>query len=101
MSGNRHTEFGIFQRGSLLLSLFFWFFYHLAGVLTLIIFAPILLLKKKTYIDKNLEIASKIFPLADSGLNKLTIAKTLNITWDKVKYSLINREHFELRLLEN
>ena len=55
----------------------------------------------KTYIDKNLEIASKIFPLADSGLNKLTIAKTLNITWDKVKYSLINREHFELRLLEN
>jgi hypothetical protein len=54
----------------------------------------------KTYIDKNLEIASKIFPLADSGLNKLTIAKTLNISWDKVKYSLINREHFELRLKE-
>jgi len=55
----------------------------------------------KTYIDKNLEIARKIFPLADSGLNKLTIAKTLNISWDKVKYSLINREHFELRLMEN
>ena len=53
-----------------------------------------------TYIDKNLEIAIKIIELADQGLNKLTIAKTLNVTWDKVKYSLLHRVEFETRLQE-
>lgn len=53
-----------------------------------------------TYIDKNLEIAIKIIELADYGLNKLTIAKTLNVTWDKVKYSLLHRVEFETRLQE-
>jgi hypothetical protein len=38
---------------------------------------------------------------ADQGFNNLTIAKTLNVTWDKVKYSLLHRAEFEACLKEN
>lgn len=47
-----------------------------------------------TYLNKNLDIATKIIELADSGLNNLTIAKTLNVSWEKVKYSLLHRDDF-------
>ena len=50
-----------------------------------------------TYVTKNLEIATQIIKLADQGFNKLTIAKKLGITWDKVNYSLIHRKEFEAR----
>ena len=48
-----------------------------------------------TYIKKNLQIAMEIIALHDSGLNNLQISKQLQITWDKVKYSLQHREDFE------
>jgi len=48
-----------------------------------------------TYVNKNLEIATKIIALADQGFNKRQIALQLNITWDKVKYSLLHRAEFE------
>jgi len=51
-----------------------------------------------TYINNNLTIAIKIITLADQGLNKLQIAKTLGVSWDKVKYSLLHRAEFEARL---
>ena len=57
--------------------------------------------RMKTYVDKNLEIATRVIQLADQGLNKLSIAKTLNVSWDKVKYSLLHREEFEDRLKES
>jgi hypothetical protein len=37
----------------------------------------------------------EIIALHDSGLNNLQISKQLQITWDKVKYSLQHREDFE------
>jgi hypothetical protein len=57
--------------------------------------------RMQTYLSTNLEIATKIIKLADQGFNKLTIAKTLNVTWDKVKYSLLHRAEFEAYLKEN
>jgi hypothetical protein len=48
-----------------------------------------------TYLQKNLQIAIEIIALHDSGLNNLQISKQLQITWDKVKYSLQHREDFE------
>jgi hypothetical protein len=48
-----------------------------------------------TYIQKNLTIALQIISLHDTGLNNLQISKQLNITWDKVKYSLQHRKDFE------
>jgi hypothetical protein len=54
-----------------------------------------------TYINKNLETATKIIQLADQGYNKRQIALQLNVTWDKVKYSLLHRSEFEARLKEN
>ena len=48
-----------------------------------------------TYLGKNLEIALQIFPLHDAGMNNRQISKKLNISWDKVKYSLQHREDFE------
>jgi len=57
--------------------------------------------KMTTYINKNLSIAIKIFTLADQGLNKLQIAKALDVTWDKVKYSLLHRANFEDKLKES
>ena len=48
-----------------------------------------------TYLEKNLELALKIIDLHDTGLNNLQISKKLNITWDKVKYSLLHRVDFE------
>jgi hypothetical protein len=48
-----------------------------------------------TYLQKNLQIAMEIIALHDSGLNNLQISKQLQITWDKVKYSLLHREDFE------
>jgi hypothetical protein len=48
-----------------------------------------------TYLEKNLDLALKIIALHDSGLNNLQISKQLNITWDKVKYSLLHRTDFE------
>jgi hypothetical protein len=63
--------------------------------------------RMKTYVNKNLEIATKVFELADMGLNKRQISLRLNISWDKVKYSLLHRTEFqetltgELKLPEN
>jgi hypothetical protein len=51
--------------------------------------------RMNTYVIKNLEIANKIFELADSGYNKLTISKMLNISWEKVHYPMIHRAEFE------
>ena len=48
-----------------------------------------------TYLGKNLDIALQIIALHDAGLNNLQISKKLNITWDKVKYSLLHRSNFE------
>ena len=48
-----------------------------------------------TYVDKNLDIALQIIALHDTGLNNLQISKQLNITWEKVKYSLLYRKDFE------
>jgi len=50
----------------------------------------------RTYIEKNVDIATKVFTLHDTGLNNLQISKVLNITWEKVKYSLLNRKDFEM-----
>jgi hypothetical protein len=49
----------------------------------------------KVYLEKNIDIATKVFELHDAGLNNLQISKELQITWDKVKYSLIHRQDFE------
>lgn len=51
--------------------------------------------RMSTYVKKNFNIAIQIIALSDQGYNKLTIAKTLGITWDKVKYSLLHRAEFE------
>jgi hypothetical protein len=48
-----------------------------------------------TYLQKNLSIALQIIALYDSGQNNLQISKQLNISWDKVKYSLLHRKDFE------
>jgi hypothetical protein len=48
-----------------------------------------------TYLGKNLEIALQIFPLHDAGMNNRQISEKLDISWDKVKYSLQHREDFE------
>lgn len=48
-----------------------------------------------TYLEKNLELALQIIKLHDTGLNNLQISKKLNITWDKVKYSLLHQADFE------
>ena len=47
------------------------------------------------YLEKNIDIATKVFELHDAGLNNLQISKELQITWDKVKYSLVHRQDFE------
>jgi hypothetical protein len=49
-----------------------------------------------SYLAKNINIATKVFELHDAGLNNLQISKELQITWDKVKYSLLHRQDFEL-----
>lgn len=51
-----------------------------------------------TYVNKNLEIATKIIALADRGYNNLTVAKMLGVSWEKVKYSLLHRAEFEAKL---
>jgi hypothetical protein len=48
-----------------------------------------------TYLEKNLDIALQIISLHDEGLNNLQISKKLEISWDKVKYSLQHRLNFE------
>jgi hypothetical protein len=48
-----------------------------------------------SYLTKNIDIATKVFELHDAGLNNLQISKELQITWDKVKYSLLHRRDFE------
>jgi hypothetical protein len=48
-----------------------------------------------TYLEKNLELALQIISLHDTGLNNLQISKKLEISWDKVKYSLQHRTDFE------
>ena len=47
------------------------------------------------YLQKNLDIAMEIIDLHDRGLNNLQISKQLNVSWEKVKYSLQHREDFE------
>ena len=37
----------------------------------------------------------QIIALHDRGMNNLQISKQLQITWDKVKYSLQHRKDFE------
>lgn len=54
-----------------------------------------------SYLEKNIDTASKVFELHDTGLNNLQISKELNITWDKVKYLLLNRQDFELHNIKN
>lgn len=54
-----------------------------------------------SYIDKNLEIAKKIIPLANLGYSNLRISKELNVTWDKVKYILKYQDVFNLKLNTN
>ena len=53
-----------------------------------------------SYIAKNLDIATKVIALADQGLNRRQISLELNITWDKVKYLLLNRSEFEKKIKE-
>jgi hypothetical protein len=48
-----------------------------------------------TYVKKNLDIALQIITLHDAGLNNLQISKKLDISWEKVKYSLQHRLDFE------
>jgi hypothetical protein len=48
-----------------------------------------------TYLGKNLEIALQIISLHDTGMNNRQISEKLDISWDKVKYSLQHREDFE------
>jgi len=48
-----------------------------------------------TYLEKNLDIALQIISSHDEGLNNLQISKKLEISWDKVKYSLQHRTDFE------
>jgi hypothetical protein len=47
------------------------------------------------YITKNYDIALSVIKLRDQGLNNLQISKTLGVSWDKVKYSLLHRKEFE------
>ena len=54
---------------------------------------------QNTYLQKNIDIALQIIALHDTGLNNLQISKQLNITWEKVKYSLLHRKDFETYLL--
>ena len=53
------------------------------------------------YLQKNIDIALQIIALHDTGLNNLQISKQLNITWEKVKYSLLHRKDFETYLLDH
>ena len=46
------------------------------------------------YVDKNIEIFKKVYTLHQDGLNNRQISMQLNITWDKVKYILKNKEAF-------
>ena len=48
-----------------------------------------------TYLGKNLEIALQIISLHDTGMNNRQISEKLDISWDKVKYSLQHREDFK------
>jgi hypothetical protein len=48
-----------------------------------------------SYLEKNIDTATKVFKLYDAGLNNQQISKELQITWDKVKYSLLHRVDFE------
>jgi hypothetical protein len=48
-----------------------------------------------SYLEKNIDTAEKVFKLHDTGLNNLQISKKLEISWDKVKYSLQHRTDFE------
>ena len=48
-----------------------------------------------TYLEKNLDIALQIIALHDAGLNNLQISKKLEISWEKVKYSMQHRTDFE------
>ena len=48
-----------------------------------------------TYIKKNLDIALQIISLHNEGMNNLQISKKLEISWDKVKYSLQHQLDFE------
>jgi hypothetical protein len=56
--------------------------------------------RMNTYVNKNLDVAVKVFQLADTGLNKRQISLHLNISWEKVKYSLLHRSEFEATLKE-
>jgi hypothetical protein len=51
-----------------------------------------------TYIEKNLEIAKEIIQLDNQNYNKLTISKKLNISWEKVKYTLKYKNEFNSRI---
>lgn len=47
-----------------------------------------------SYLKKNADIALKIIPLHESGMNNLQIAKNLGISWDKVKYTILHKTDF-------
>lgn len=52
-----------------------------------------------SYIEKNLEIAKKIIQLSDQGYNKLSISKQLDISWNKVNYTLKYKTEFSARMI--
>lgn len=54
-----------------------------------------------TYLEKNLDIALQIIALHDAGLNNLQISKKLEISWEKVKYSMQHRTDFEAHQSNN
>lgn len=46
----------------------------------------------ETYISKNKHLFPKVFELADNNINTRQISLALGISWDRVKYILVNRE---------
>ena len=46
----------------------------------------------KTYIEKNKHLFPKVLGMYDSGLNVRQISLNLGISWDRVKYMIVNRE---------
>lgn len=46
------------------------------------------------YVEKNIEIFKSIYPLYQAGFNNRQISIKLNLTWDKVKYILKNKDAF-------
>jgi hypothetical protein len=48
--------------------------------------------KFEQYIEKNKDLFPKVFLLHDTGMNTRQISLKLGISWDRVKYMLVNRD---------